>query len=193
VVNESLWRLGAGELLRRTAAADPTPGGGAVAAVAGALGVGLMQMAVAVTGCAELERHASRLATLQSIIVPAADADADDFTAVMSAYRMPRGSDIQRQERSRQLEQVSIAATEGPLTLAETLTGVLEISRELEPLVKPSILSDVLAGRDLVLGAARAAVRTADTNLDQLDRLSSQAVAELRQRRDAVVAKLEAP
>lgn len=190
-VSESLWAARADELLRRTASADPTPGGGSVAAIAGALGVGLMQMAVAVTDDPALERYGSRLAELQEAIVPAADGDVCDFAAVLAAYRLPRGDEAQRESRSREIERASIAATERPLALAETFVDAVDLSRRLEPLVKPSITSDVLAGRDVVLGAARAAVRTADINIDQLDRLSSPAATELQARRDALVATLE--
>jgi len=190
-VTESLWAARADELLRRTASADPTPGGGSVAAIAGALGVGLLQMAVAVTADLGLEGHAARLAQLQEAIVPAADGDVEDFTAVLAAYRLPRGDDAQREARSREIEKASVAATERPLALAETFADALALSHQLESLVKPTIKSDVLAGRDVILGAARAAVRTADINIGQLDRLSSPSAPQLHARRDAVLVSLE--
>lgn len=190
-MSESLWAARADELLSRTASADPTPGGGSVAAVAGALGVGLMQMAVAVTDDPALDPYRSGLAALQEVIVPAADADADDFAAVFAAYRLPRGDEAERAARTREIERASVAATEGPLALAETLVEAVAQSRKLESRVKASIVSDVLAGRDVVLGAARAAVRTADINIHQLDRLRSPAAAALHARRDAVAAALE--
>jgi methenyltetrahydrofolate cyclohydrolase len=191
-VSESLWADSAGDLLSRTASADPTPGGGSVAAITGALGVGLMQMAVAVTASeAVLERYGSQLASLQERIVPAADGDVHDFDAVMSAYRLPRRDDAQHETRSKAIEKASITATDRPLTLVAAFVEALALSHEIEPLVKASIVSDVLAGRDVVVGAARAAVRTADINIDQLDRLSSDAVPGLRARRDALVGMLE--
>ena len=162
-----------------------------MAAIAGALGVGLLQMAVAVTADPGLEGHASHLAQLQEAIVPAADGDVADFTAVLAAYRLPRSDDAQREARSREIEKASIAATERPLALAETFADALALSHQLESLVKPTIKSDVLAGRDVILGAARAAVRTADINIGQLDRLSSPAAPQLHARRDAVLASLE--
>jgi methenyltetrahydrofolate cyclohydrolase len=190
-VSESLWAAPADELLRRTASADPTPGGGSVAAVVGAFGVGLIQMAVAVTGDAALDAPAARLAELQRAIEPAADGDVQDFGALMSAYRLPRGDDAERAARAREIERASIAATERPLSLVESFVAALVVARELEPLVKPGVVSDVFAGRDIVIGAARAAVRTADINIDQLERLQSPAAAQLRVRRDAARAAVE--
>ena len=57
---QSLWSVRADELLARTTSADPTPGGGSIAAVTGALGVGLMQMALAVTGDPARAEHVAR-------------------------------------------------------------------------------------------------------------------------------------
>lgn len=190
-MSESLWALPAEELLRRTASSDPTPGGGSVAAIAGGLGIALMQMAVAVSGDPALDERAAVLADLQSAVAPAADEDVEAFEGLMSAYRMPRATDPEKQARTAAIEHASIAATERPLNLVATLADAAALSRELEHLVKPGVASDVLAGRDLVLGAARAGIRTADINIAQLDRLASSAAAELRARRNALIAQLE--
>lgn len=191
-MSESLWAATAEELVRATASSAPTPGGGSIAAISGALGTALVQMAVAVTDDAALEPYASRLASLQQAIQPAADGDVHDFTALMAAYRLPRGDDTEREARSGEIERASVAATERPLSLVETFVDVLAVARELEPLVKPGVVSDVLAGRDLVIGAARAALRTADINIDQLERLTSPAAAGLRSRSETLAASVEA-
>ncbi|GAA4154211.1 cyclodeaminase/cyclohydrolase family protein [Gryllotalpicola daejeonensis] len=191
-MSESLWARPASDLLASTASAAPTPGGGSIAAITGAFGVGLIQMAVAVTGDAALDAQAARLEQLQAEIAPAADGDVHDFGELMSAYRLPRGDDAEREARSREIERTSTAATERPLSLVETFAAAIALSHELEPLVKPGVVSDVLAGRDIVIGAARAAVRTADINIDQLDRLGSAAAPQLRARRDAAAAAVEA-
>jgi len=190
-VTEGLWALPAEELLRRTASSDPTPGGGSVAAIAGGLGLALMQMAIAVTGDPALDERAAQLSALQGAARPAADGDVEAFEELMSAYRMPRADDSEKKARDAAIESASIAATERPLNLVSTLADAADFSRELEHLVKPGVASDVLAGRDLALGAARAGIRTADINIAQLDRLGSPAAAELRARRDALVARLE--
>lgn len=191
-MSESLWARPASDLLVSTASAAPTPGGGSIAAITGAFGVGLIQMAVAVTGDAALDAQAARLAQLQGEIAPAADGDVHDFGELMSAYRLPRGDDAERAARAREIERTSTAATERPLALVETFAAALAVSHEVEPLVKPGVVSDVLAGRDIVIGAARAALRTADINIDQLDRLGSAAAPQLRARRDAATAAVEA-
>jgi len=186
----SLWDESASALLSATASVEPTPGGGSIAAISGALGTGLVQMAIAITGDDALQEPAERLSVLRDDIAAAADGDVHDFGALMAAYRLPRGDDAEREARSRAVEAATIAAAERPLALVESLRDVLTLARELEDLVKPGIRSDVLAGEDLVTGAARAAVRTADINIDALLRRSSPAAEELRARRDALVVGL---
>ena len=103
----------------------------------------------------------------------------------------PRGDDAQRETRSKAIEKASIAATDRPLTLVAKFIQALTVSHEVESLVKASIVSDVLSGRDVIGGAARAAVRTADINIDQLDRLCSSVATTLRARRDDLVTALD--
>ncbi len=88
-------------------------------------------------------------------------------------------------------DDASIAATDRPLTLVAKFIQALTVSHEVESLVKASIVSDVLSGRDVIGGAARAAVRTADINIDQLDRLCSSVATTLRARRDDLVTALD--
>ncbi|WAC66079.1 cyclodeaminase/cyclohydrolase family protein [Agrococcus sp. SL85] len=190
-MSESLWTAPADELLRRTASAAPTPGGGSVAAISGAFGVGLVLMAIAVTDDAALDAHRARGEAILERVVPAADADVVDFRAVMAAYGLPRGDEAERAARTAAIQAASVDATGTPLALVEALVDALRLAAEVEPLVKRSIVSDVHAGADLVAGAARAAVRTADINLVALERGDAPAAAGLRARRDALVAALE--
>jgi methenyltetrahydrofolate cyclohydrolase len=192
VVAESLWESRTAELLDRTASAAPTPGGGSIAAVVGAFGIALIEMAAAVTNDPDLATLRSRLNMLRTVIEAAADGDVCAFAQVVAAYQMPHDDDIQQQSRSQQVELATITATQAPLDLAEALLGALHLAREVEPAVKPRVISDVLAGRDVITGALRAAIRSADINLDTLDHLSSPAAVSLHERRVALLARLDA-
>lgn len=190
-VETSLWSASADDLLRRTASAEPTPGGGSIAALSGAFGIGLILMAIAVTDDDTLTEHGRRAETILDRIRRAADDDVADFERLMAAYRLPRSDDAERASRSAAVESATVGATRRPVELVEALLGAAALADAVEPLVKATIVSDVAAGRDLVLGAARATVHTIDINLTALERASSAAAAGLRTRRDAVVAALE--
>jgi formiminotetrahydrofolate cyclodeaminase len=190
-----LWVSTAEQLLQRTSSADPTPGGGAIAAVTAAFGVGLIQMAVEVSVAPAvnagpvpeaLAACRQRAADLQLAIVAAADADVDEFDALMAAYRLARDSDEQRQARRQAIDVATVTATHGPLGLAELAMAAVALGAEVEPLVKPTIVSDVQAGCDLLRGAALAALRTADINLSALEQRDHPDARGIRERRDAV-------
>lgn len=196
-MNESLWNCTAAELLTRASSADPTPGGGSVAAVSAAFGFGLIQMAIAVTLAAaelaaedltRLRQAQARSEELQRDAVAAVDRDVAEFEAVMAGYRMPRGTDAEREARTREIDAATVTATRGPLGLAEAAIRGIVLVNQVEPLIRPSIVSDAQAGRDLLRGAALAALRTADINLVALEQRGHSEAAGLRRRRDDVAA-----
>ncbi|MDP2389710.1 MAG: cyclodeaminase/cyclohydrolase family protein, partial [Acidobacteriota bacterium] len=84
--------------LEALASPDPTPGGGTAAAMAGAMGTGLLVM---VTGLAKSNTNSdaekAALAAARQALQPLiptltelADADAAAFDQVMNAYRLPK-------------------------------------------------------------------------------------------------------
>src|SRR5262245_29604949 len=90
--------------LTQLASDAPTPGGGAVAAVAGATGAGLISMVCNLTigrkGYEETEErmHAvrSEAESARSAFLELADRDATAFDGVMAAFKMPKGSDAEK-------------------------------------------------------------------------------------------------
>lgn len=171
---ESLWDWSLSELRAATASAAPTPGGGSVAAVTGVLGASLLVMAVEVTlrsdkrrpdAAHDLPAARERLLGLSEQMAAAADADVATFENLMAGYQMPRGSDAEKALRRKAIRSAAIEATEIPLALAECCASAIEQADALEKAVAPTITSDVLAGRDLLVGAAGAALRTVAINL----------------------------
>jgi formiminotetrahydrofolate cyclodeaminase len=104
---------------------------------------------------------------------------------------MPEQDDAERDERDAAVEAALRAATEVPLELVATLVDALRLAAEVEPLVKPELVSDVLAGADILRGAARAALRAVDLDLDALESTGSRDAQHLRARRDELVAALD--
>lgn len=189
-----MWNCTAAELLVRASSADPTPGGGSVAAVSAAFGFALLQMAIEVTLAgpdgaagerARLLDAQARARHLQSAAVEAVDRDVAEFDAVMAGYRMPRETDAERAARRHAIDEATVTATHGPLGIAEAAIDGIGLVNDIEPLIKRSIVSDAQAGRDLLRGAALAALRTADINLAALEERGHTAAQALRQRRDA--------
>lgn len=75
------------EFLDDLASAKPTPGGGAVAALAGAEASALVEMVVNLTKGDEVKHIGEKARELRGQLLGLADADVAAFDAVMAAYR----------------------------------------------------------------------------------------------------------
>ena len=118
------------------AAPEPTPGGGSVAAHAGALGAALAQMVAGLT--AGKKKYASVDAEMRDIAVRAADVgnrlaalavrDADAYALVAAAYKLPGESEEQQAEKAARIDATLIAAAEVPLETARACVEVAELA-----------------------------------------------------------------
>ncbi|WP_424950739.1 cyclodeaminase/cyclohydrolase family protein [Deinococcus sp.] len=182
----SLWELSAAELLERTASGDPTPGGGSVAAVSGALGLALVCMALAVTArradaapevSALLEQATRRLEALK--VHP--DADVAAFERYMTALALPKAAPEQKARRREVVQRASQEATEAPLAAARDLLAALELAEQAAVLAHRSIVSDVGAGVYLISAALQATLLNVDVNLASLPEEARAGAQEVRQ------------
>ena len=168
-----LFDLPVREFLERTGSASPTPGGGSVAAVTGALASALVAMVARLTDgkkgyeqawelAGEAVAHADRLtAELQA----AALEDVRSFAAYMAALRLPKGSPDERRARRDALAAATRRATAAPLAIAEACAAILTLAERLAPVANRHAVSDIGAAAHLAAAAARAALLTAEINL----------------------------
>jgi methenyltetrahydrofolate cyclohydrolase len=139
----------------RTAA----PGGGAGAAAGCAIGAALAEMAARYAG---REEAVARAAEIRADALRLADVDAEAYGLVLAALQLP-ADDPRRGPR---LRAASSAAAEPPLAIAEAAAEVAELARGLARDGRPHLRGDALAGADLAAGAARAAARLVEINLE---------------------------
>lgn len=168
----TLWDASLAAFRDRTASAEPTPGGGSVACVAGVLGSGLLVMAAEITHkaspAAELEAWLRDARALIARLAERADHDVACFEGYMRALRLPRATEEERTTRKEALRAAALEATAAPLEAAADMARALELGVGLAKLAKKSVMSDVLAGADLLEGAIRASLRNVDVNLAAL-------------------------
>jgi methenyltetrahydrofolate cyclohydrolase len=164
------------EFLDRLGSSDPTPGGGALAALSGAMAAAMLAMVCNLTvgrpRFAEVETEVrellARCKTLQRQLLDLADADADAYTAVRDAYRLPRGTEPEQQARAEATERAMHRATEVPAGSATAARAVLGLAEEAARTTNPVALGDVAVAAHLALGAARGAADQARLNLTTL-------------------------
>ncbi|MFW6042628.1 MAG: glutamate formimidoyltransferase [Chloroflexota bacterium] len=151
----------------------PTPGGGSVAALAGALGAALAQMMAGLTvgrkKYADVESQAQEIhdaaGQLRTALTQAIVEDAAAFDDVLAAYR---ASDLSGEERRQAIEEATIHAGEVPLEVARRSRAVAELARDIARLGNANAVTDAAAGGIMARAAAEAAALNVRVNASQL-------------------------
>jgi formiminotetrahydrofolate cyclodeaminase len=136
--------------IQHTASRAPTPGGGAVAALNGSLGVGLLLMVCRLTlgkrRFAHLEpvmrQRVDALMPLRDELKELVDRDAAAFDQVMEAYGLPRDTEQDQQARQAALAQGYHQATVVPLEVMRLCLEGLEQGPGIAAEGSDSALSD---------------------------------------------------
>jgi formiminotetrahydrofolate cyclodeaminase len=157
------------DYLARLASREPTPGGGAAAALHAAQGAALVAMVARYTTGTKYEQHAELVtrivSTADGLVAQAlhlADADAHAFQGVIDAYKLPTGTDDLKAARTASVQDALILAAKTPAQLVLLAGAVVDLATELFEVANPNVISDVAAAAD----AARAAATTARVNID---------------------------
>lgn len=124
------------QFLAAVAAPTPTPGGGSVSALAGALSVALSRMVAGLgRGKKGYERVEPELAQLearakktQARLEALVDEDAKAYDAVMAAMRMPKGTESEKATRVEAMQSAYQKATDVPLETMERCVEALELA-----------------------------------------------------------------
>lgn len=155
--------------LTRLAAKQPTPGGGAAAALHAAQGAALVAMVARYTTGARYEPHAPQVQRItqaaDNLITEAlrlADADEQAFQAVIDSYRLPSDTDESKAARAAGIQSALIQAAQTPAQLIKVSGDIVDLATELFDVANANVISDVAAAAD----AARAAAATARVNID---------------------------
>lgn len=148
-----------------TASDAPSPGGGGVSALVGALAAALSEMVANLTigrgkyaGVQEeMEALAGQAAALRSRLLDDIQKDSVCFNACMAALRMPRETKEQQEARREAIQEGLKEASAVPLSIAETAAGIFPIAEEVvkkgnQTAVSDGLLAAMLA-RTAVLGA----------------------------------------
>lgn len=171
----------------------PTPGGGNVAALCGALSSSLGAMVCGLTigkkKYAEVEAEMISLKTkldaYQKEFFELGQKDNAAFDKVMEAFKLPKETDADKDVRSKAIEQATLGATEVP-------ADVMQKAKQLLPLIKNVIekgnknsLSDAGVAAALVATASKGAYMNVLINCSSL---ANQTIAqEIKKRADIIL------
>ena len=163
-------------LLERLSSSAPIPGGGSAAAIAGAMGAGLVAMVAALTvgraEYAEAEPMARKLgaaaASVRDELIDLAQRDSEAYEAVVRARRLPRDTDEQRAARTASLADAMRLAAEIPLETARVAARAVELAARIAPIGNRNAASDAGVAAQLASAAVRGAILNVRINLPYL-------------------------
>ena len=160
------------DFLNAAAAKKPTPGGGSVTALVGALAASMGEMAVNYSiGKKGLEAYQdelkpalSQLTRAREVLLQLMVEDQLAFEALSAAKKLPEGS----KDRDERLPPALLTCVRVPQAIAATGVAILERCDELVNFVNYYLLSDSAVCADLAMASIRCAVYNVRTNLKDI-------------------------
>ncbi len=149
---------------------DATPGGGSAAAISGAMGCGLGEMAIGITLKSKKLDEAKRgplasahkaLGELRATFDALAADDAAAFDRFMEAMALPKDD----ASRPAKMQAALMHAAEVPLKTAQMAAGALAVAKQAAPLAGAAVASDINCAIHLLKAAALCAAENVRINL----------------------------
>jgi glutamate formiminotransferase/formiminotetrahydrofolate cyclodeaminase len=160
--------------LEAVAAPAATPGGGSVAAFAGAVAASLGQMVAGLS-----RKKKSQLSVVDKLsealeemrraaeeLTAAIDRDADSYNDVMVAFKLPQGDAMETKSREEAIQIAARAASEVPLEVADRTVALFERLGQLAAIAAASMKSDLDVARLMAAAGAKGALANVEINLD---------------------------
>jgi methenyltetrahydrofolate cyclohydrolase len=169
----TLTQMSVADLLAALRSPSPTPGGGSASAMAGALGASLLAMvgampsrrAVSEGDVDRLKRAGDQCVQRSERLAALIDRDADAYSLVVEAFRLPKESAPQKALRSGAIQDAMKAATDAPLEVMRECAGAAETAIVIAELGNPNAASDVGVALELLGAGLRGARLNVDINL----------------------------
>ncbi len=159
------------------AARTPTPGGGAAAAQAGAMGSALLTMVVRFTLGKRGQPNVDEAALIEAErvlvestdrMMPMAERDMASFERVAAAYKLPKASEEQKLVRSRAIQEALQGAMVVPEELVHHVRDALAATATVAEQIGRNIGADLGTGTSLLYAASRSGSLLVHTNASYL-------------------------
>jgi glutamate formiminotransferase/formiminotetrahydrofolate cyclodeaminase len=161
-----------GEFIASVASPSPTPGGGSVAALAGALGAALAQMVAGLTIGkkkyaaveSEMKEIALQATGLVNELSSLVKRDAEAYGAVSAAYKVTTGEE----DKKKAIDSALLGAAEVPLETARACLRVMELAAAVAARGNSNAVSDAGVAALLADAACKGAVYNVRINVSAL-------------------------
>lgn len=163
--------------LENLAAGTAVPGGGSASAYAGAMAAGLVAMVARLTqGKKKYAQVEPRMKEIEAsadeyrkLLTEAVAKDSGAFTAVMSAYKLPKDTTEQISARSDAIQSATLQAIMVPLEVAESCVHLISLAAEVAEKGNKNAITDAGTGAALASAAYTGASMNVQINLTALE------------------------
>jgi len=162
--------------LDELASNSPTPGGGSVAALAGALGAALISMVGNLTigkkRYKDVEEDIKKIISssekLRYELSQLMEEDVKAFNNFMATYKMPKETEDEKKIRTEKIQESLIEAAKVPLKVAYKCLEVLSLSREVAEKGNINVISDAGVAALMAEAALESAILNVKINLKMI-------------------------
>lgn len=164
------------DVLDDLASNSPAPGGGSVAALAGAMGAALTSMVCNLTvgkkKYADVENEIrlvlQRSEKLRRTLTHLIDRDTDAFNSVMRAFGLPKDTDDQKMRRTEALQTATIDAARVPLEVMRLCLEGMKLAKTVSEKGNVNSISDAGVSAIMLYGGLESAALNVQINLGNL-------------------------
>ena len=175
--NTPLIHMTLSQFADTTASEAPAPGGGSIAAYAGALGAALATMVANLSAhkrgwddrWEEFSAHAEKGLALQDKLMQLVDRDTAAFDAIMAAYGMPKATEAQQSQRYQAIQDATRNAIDIPMQVAQIAHEGLALTADMANEGNPNSVTDAGVGAMCLRTAVLGAVLNARINCGDLE------------------------
>lgn len=162
--------------LNELASNSPTPGGGSVAALAGALGAALISMVGNLTVGKkkyedveeEIKRILSSSEKLRYELSQLIEDDVKVFNNFMATYKMPKETEDEKKVRTEKIQEALIEAAKVPLKVAYKCLDIMILSQEVAEKGNVNVVSDAGVAVLMAEAALESAILNVKINLKMI-------------------------
>ncbi|UCG11247.1 MAG: cyclodeaminase/cyclohydrolase family protein [Deltaproteobacteria bacterium] len=192
------------EFIKQLGTGNPTPGGGSVAALCGALGSALSSMVSELTLGRERLKHSWQsmeevkqgAGTLSNRFLNLTQQDTEAYEGVIAALRLPKETEEQKAARHAATQEAMEKAANIPLETLRSAETLMEIAKVAVERGNPATITDAAAAAQVARTAAAVAsynvlVNLPDIEDEQFVAESRKEVGEILERVNAIARKTE--
>ena len=158
------------------ASKSPAPGGGSVAALAGALGTGLVSMVCRLTigkmGYENVEDEIKEILreseSIREEFIKLIDLDAEAFNAIMSAFKLQKSTDEEKHIRTEAIQSSTRKATLIPMRVIDLAIKALSLAQAAGTVANKRVMSDIGVAGSMLDAAVESAWLNVEINLNSI-------------------------